>query len=178
MEPQKQILIASSNLETHQRFTRIFTPWHLDLLSCSSLKSAQEILVQGSVFLIFCENRLADGNFHELLEVAKDVQPIPRLVVAFRTPNDYEMLADAAIQRGAYATLGPFSDDRDVEDLLIRAIHDNAWSHAQMLGRGTAFAWQSTKTPLRVESERLPLVTPLQTKPKIIPQAGLRDTKS
>jgi DNA-binding NtrC family response regulator len=178
MEPQKQILIVSSNLETHQRFTRVFTPWHLDLLSCSSLKSAQEILVQGSVFLIFCENRFADGTFHELLSVAKDVQPIPRLVVAFRTRNDYEMLADAAIQRGVYATLGPSCDDRDVEDLLIRAIHDNAWSQGQTLGRGAAFAWQSTKTPLSVPSQRLPLVTPLQTKPRIVPQAALPDTKS
>ena len=178
MEPQKQILIVSSNLETHQRFTRIFTPWHLDLLSCSSFKPAQEILVQGTVFLIFCENRLADGNFHELLAVAKDVQPIPRLVVAFRTRDDYEMLADAAIQRGAYATLGPFSDDRDVEDLLIRAIHDNAWSHAQTLGRGSALAWQSTKSPLKSVSHWQPLVTQLQTKPRTVSQADLRDTKS
>jgi DNA-binding NtrC family response regulator len=153
MEPQKQILIASSNLETHQRFTRIFTPWHLDLLSCSSLKAAQEILAQGSVFLIFCENRLADGNFHELLAVARDVQPTPRLVIAFRTRNDYEMLADAAIQRGAYATLGPLSDDRDVEDLLIRAIHDNAWSHVQTLGRGAT--WPSNNAALRAQPQQL-----------------------
>jgi hypothetical protein len=88
------------------------------------------------------------------------------------------MLADAAIQRGAYATLGSFSDDREVEDLLIRAIHDNAWSHVQTLGRGPGFAWQSTKTPQRAESQRLPLITPLGTKPRIGPQAGLRDTKS
>lgn len=140
MEPQKQVLIASSNLDMHKRLTLIFNPWHLDLLSCSSLKAAKEILAQRAVFLAFCEDRLPDGNYHELLVPSKHAGPIPRLVVAFRTPNNYEMRATAAIQRGAYATLGPFSDDMKVESLLIRAIRDDAIIQAPAFDRVAASA--------------------------------------
>lgn len=131
MKLQKQVLIASSNLEMHKRLTLIFTPWHLDLLSCSSLKAAWDVLIQRTVFLAFCEDRLSDGNYHELLAPAKDAAAISRLVVVFRTPTNYEMRATAAIERGAYATLGPFSDDTEVESVLIRAIRDDGRSHAR-----------------------------------------------
>lgn len=140
MEPKKQVLIASSNLDMHKRLSLIFNPWHLDLLSCSSLKAAQEILAQRAVFLMFCEDRLPDGNYHELLAPSKHTGPIPRLVVAFRTPNDYEMRATAAIHRGAYGTLGPLSDDMEVESLLIRAIRDDARIHAAAFDRIAASA--------------------------------------
>jgi DNA-binding NtrC family response regulator len=133
MEPQKQVLIASSNLEMHKRLTLIFSPWHLDLLSCCSLKVAQEILARQPVFLAFCEDRLPDGNYHELLAPQIYLNPISRIVVFFRTPNDYEMRAAAAIQRGAYATLGPFSHDIEVEGVLIRAIRDNPRSTRERL---------------------------------------------
>jgi DNA-binding NtrC family response regulator len=125
MEPQKQVLIASSNLEMHKRLTLIFSPWHLDLLSCCSLKAAQEILARQAVFLAFCEDRLPDGNYHEIFAPQIYPKPISRIVVFFQTPNDYEMRATAAIQRGAYATLGPFSHDIEVEGVLIRAIREN-----------------------------------------------------
>jgi len=135
MEAQKQVLIASSNLELHKRLTLIFTPWRFDLLNCSSLKQAQEILVQQSVFLTFCEDRLPDGNYHELLTPTKQTTPTSRLVVIFRTPNNYEIRASAAIERGAYATIGPFSDDIEVESVIIRAIRDDGWSHTRPFDR-------------------------------------------
>jgi len=135
MEAQKQVLIASSNLEMHKRLTLIFTPWHFDLLNCSSLKQAQEILVERAVFLAFCEDRLPDGNYHELLAPAKQTTPNSRLVVVFRTPNNYEMKASAAIERGAYAKIGPFSDDIEVESVIIRAIRDDGWSHSRPFDR-------------------------------------------
>jgi hypothetical protein len=97
------------------------------------LKAAQEILVQQSVFLAFCEDRLPDGNYHELLAPPIYPNPISRIVVFFRTPNDYGMRATAAIQRGAYATLGPFSHDVEVEGVLIRAIRDNPRSTPERL---------------------------------------------
>jgi DNA-binding NtrC family response regulator len=128
MEPQKQVLIASSNLEMHKRLTLIFSPWHLDLLSCCSLKAAQEILARQPVFLAFCEDRLPDGSYHELLAASKHTTPISRLVVVFKAPNNYEMRATAAVERGAFATIGPFSDDIEVESVLIRAIRDDGWS--------------------------------------------------
>jgi DNA-binding NtrC family response regulator len=140
MELQKQVLIASSNLEVHQTLSQIFTPWHLNLLSCSSLKTAQDILAQRAVFLAFCEDRLPDGNYHELLVPAMHGTPIQRLAVVFRTPNNYGMRATAAIQRGAYAALGPFSDEIEVESVLIRAIRDDAQSQARAFERVVAWA--------------------------------------
>lgn len=176
MEPQKQVLVASSNLEVHQRFTRIFAPWHLDLLSCSSLQSAQEILAQRTVFLVFCEDRLADGHYHELLASARRITPTPRLVVAFRTRNDHEMLATAAIQRGAYATLGPVSDDIEVEGLLIRAIRDNAWSHAQTFDRFAA-SGRSNETSAGTQRPRIPVIISSTKQVTIRPPGALGNTK-
>jgi DNA-binding NtrC family response regulator len=132
MHAQKRVLIASSNRETRQRFTRIFEPWHLELVSCSSLKAAREILAQRAVFLVFCQDHLTDGNYQDLLAVAKNSRPTPRLVVAFREANSCEPLTPhEAIRMGAYDILHPFCDDTDVEGLVIRAIRDEARSEMQ-----------------------------------------------
>jgi DNA-binding NtrC family response regulator len=132
MHAQKRVLIASSNPETHKRFTHIFEPWHLDLVSCSSLKAAREILARRPVFLVFCEDRFTGGSYHDLLAVAKDSRPTPRLVVAFRATNGRERLTTReAIRMGAYDILHPLCSDRDVEGLVIRAIRDEARSEVQ-----------------------------------------------
>jgi DNA-binding NtrC family response regulator len=120
LEKHRMILIVSACLEDRRTLVRIFEELNLNVLICSSLAHATEALDHHAVALIFCDEKLPDGTYRDLLAQRNLGRKIPPVVLAMRD-GDWEGYLEA-IRRGAFdAIRRPFTPT-DVELTLIHAV--------------------------------------------------------
>ena len=106
-----EVLVAYSDSEHGQVLVTILGHCGLMPVFCSSLKEAQTLLGREGIRLVFCEERLSDGSFRDMLQATSNVRPDLPLVVFSR--RDDSKLRSEAIQLGASIALGhPFTIDR------------------------------------------------------------------
>ena len=119
IEKHRMILMVSACLEHRKTLLRILEGLNLDVVISSSLVQATEFLARQTTALIFCDENLPDGTYHDLLVQRNSGQRIPPVVVAMRD-SDWERYLEA-IRRGAFdAIRRPFTPT-DVELVLIHA---------------------------------------------------------
>ncbi len=114
------VLIASSDLENRQALRAIFVELGLDPLCSASMEETRETLSSTPVSIIFCERRLSDGGFRELLGMAKKANPQVCVVVTSRMENRDEYLE--AIRLGAFEVIPFPCYPTDVDWVVIRAM--------------------------------------------------------
>ena len=124
MEGKMQVMIGSPDLAVWERFT--------DILKAKGLALTRE-----DVLLIFCENRLADGTYEDLLTAARNVRSQARIVVTGVEPDQFDSLGYCkAREMGAFDVLRQSYGIKDLEWVIICAIRDQE-------GVRTAAAWHS-----------------------------------
>src|SRR5262249_1611386 len=67
MHAQSEVLIASADPQTCRTLASILSQWGLEPIFCSTVSKAKAILAQQVVPLVFCEDRLADGGFRDVV---------------------------------------------------------------------------------------------------------------
>jgi DNA-binding NtrC family response regulator len=70
MNTSSQILIVSSDLESRSVLASILQQEGLSPICASHVRECQEALTNQAVSLVFCERRLADGSYRDLLSAA------------------------------------------------------------------------------------------------------------
>ena len=70
MNAASQILVVSSDLESRRVLAAILQQEGLSLICASHVREGQQLLSQQDVSLVFCERRLADGSYRDLLGAA------------------------------------------------------------------------------------------------------------
>jgi DNA-binding NtrC family response regulator len=95
--------------------------WSLDPVACSSFEQARGFLPDDSLLLIFCQDKLPDGSFAELLQ--NTAKQKTRIVVICSTP-DVEELYSEAIRLGAFDVIATPCRKSDVQWMVIRAIQE------------------------------------------------------
>jgi DNA-binding NtrC family response regulator len=137
MEGKMQVMIGSPDLAVWERFTDILESRGLALTRFQSIKQARKALTRGDVLLIFCENRLADGTYEDLLTAARNARSQARIVVTGVESDQFDSLGYCkARELGAFDVLRKSFSIRDLEWVVICAIRDQE-------GVRTAAAWQS-----------------------------------
>ena len=68
--PRSQIVVASSAPETRQRIIQVLDRLGVACIGVSSVAQCRELLAQSKVGLIFCDRRLSDGSFTDVLHAA------------------------------------------------------------------------------------------------------------
>src|SRR5580704_13005843 len=125
MEGKMQVMIGSSDLAIWERFTNLLDSKGIALKPFRSIKQACRALAQENVLLIFCENRLIDGTYEDLLAAAKNVSSQARIVVAGLDADQFDSLGYCrARQLGAFDVLRKSYGIRDLEWVVICAIRD------------------------------------------------------
>jgi len=84
MTAQTDVLIASADLQTCRTLASILSQWGLEPIFCSTVSKARAILAQKPVPLVFCEDQLTDGSFHDLLHATTFARLKARVAVIFR----------------------------------------------------------------------------------------------
>ncbi len=127
-----EILIATADLETCRRIASILSQWGFEPLCASTVGKAKAILARQGVPMVFCEDRLADGGFRDVLGAARLVQSKARVVVTSRTDDLNGYLE--AIQLGAFDVIPCPCRPADVHRVVSHALR-----HDGEKPRGSAF---------------------------------------
>jgi len=78
-----QALVASSDSEVCRALTRILGRHGVEPVFSSTAEEAKAALVRGPISLVFCEERLSDGSFRDVLgEVKRSARLVPLVVVS------------------------------------------------------------------------------------------------
>ena len=127
MTSQWRVLVVSKRPEIADKINSTLGRWGMVVVSCSSLAQARAILQLDTPQLIFCQDRLSDGSYRDLLGPYKVVDSKPRIVIV---PSSEALLdsefESAALKWGAYTVLGMTPEPVDIEWVVIRAIRDEA----------------------------------------------------
>jgi len=114
------VLIASSDLEHRQALRDMFVNLGLDPLCSANLQETREALATTPVSIIFCEKRLSDGGFQEILALARKLNPQVLVVIASRMENRDEYME--AMRLGAFEVIPFPCHPTDVDWVVIRAM--------------------------------------------------------
>jgi two-component system, NtrC family, response regulator AtoC len=129
-----QILIASSNLESRRALMRILNRQGLDPIAAANVAECHEVLQNERVGLIFCDSRLADGSYRDLLHMVRSSGDKARVVVTSKRANWDEYLE--AIRLGAFDVITSPCNPTDVEWMVIQAKREGRNRANELLPRG------------------------------------------
>lgn len=116
------VLLISSNLESRRTVSNVLEALSIDVISCSTLSQARQALSLQRPNLIFCEERLPDGDYADLLSARCEGRIAPPLVVLTRT-GEWDLYMDAT-RRGAFDVIRSPWRPTDIELSLIRATRE------------------------------------------------------
>ncbi|HWQ02954.1 MAG TPA: response regulator [Candidatus Nitrosotenuis sp.] len=121
-----EVLVAGESAECRRDLGSILTRFGVSAAYSSTVRETQRILAERPVWLIFCDEELADGDFRDVLRAAKTSGGRVPVVISTRN-DDWDNYLEA-LRLGAFDYLvGPFSA-ADVE-LLVRYAFRSAQAH-------------------------------------------------
>jgi DNA-binding NtrC family response regulator len=95
-----QILLVSSDLENRKRLTGILNREGWDTICVSRVSECREVLANQNIGLVFCDRRLPDGTYQDVLAITRSLSQNVRLVVTSRLADWDEYLE--ALHHGAF----------------------------------------------------------------------------
>lgn len=116
------VLVVSADLESRRTVTNILQALSIQTDSCSTLTQAEEALSLLRPNLIFCDERLPDGTYSDLLEMKHTKKTPPPLVVLTRN-GEWELYMDATRQ-GAFDVIRSPWCPTNIELSVIRALRE------------------------------------------------------
>jgi len=114
------VLIVSCRLENRRTLARVFDGLPVDTYSAPSIEQAREALRLRSFSVVFCEERLSDGYYADLLQAVKSSHDDTRFVVMLCTGEWEEYLE--ALRLGAEEVLRCPLQPTDIDLALIHAM--------------------------------------------------------
>ena len=121
MGPPK-VLLACADPENRRALTSLLGQCGVQTVVSSSVRESRRILARGGVAMVFCEARLADGSFQEVLRDAGVPQQHVPVVVTSRLDDTNEYLE--AMRLGAFDFIACPYRRSEVEWIVQNALHD------------------------------------------------------
>jgi DNA-binding NtrC family response regulator len=126
-EVRLPVLIVSSEGATIRVIEEVTTRWMLERVACSSLQSATSLIVRQGFGLIFCEDRLRDGTYRDLLSAIVHSGRKARMVVLIPDAQGNDARREG-LELGAFDVISTPCSKRDVQWVIIRATQDRSLS--------------------------------------------------
>ena len=121
MPQQFEILIVSPSMEDRKVLMHVLHNLSTNVISCSTLREAEEVLCHQPIDLVFCDQHLPDGTYHHVLALRRVEGKMPRLVVTTRV-GGWEEYAEAT-RLGAFDVIPCPLRPPDIELAVFRAMH-------------------------------------------------------
>jgi len=119
MDSPVQILVASSELENRRALAAILQKEGYETLCASRVSECQEALASDRVNVVFCDRRLTDGSYRDVLAITRASRQMVRVVVTSRLADWDEYLE--ALHHGAFDLIASPCQPTDVLWALIQA---------------------------------------------------------
>ena len=120
MNERAEVLVTSSVAENRQALCRILEGLGVEVSSCSNVSECIEALRQRPIGLVFCDDRLPNGSYRDLLNVIHALEIKPRIIVTSRTGEWQEFME--AIRLGAFDMIPLPFNVTDVERSIARVL--------------------------------------------------------
>jgi DNA-binding NtrC family response regulator len=119
MEATPQILVVSSELEERRALNTILHKEGYETICASRVSECQEALQTQNVSLIFCDRRLADGCYRDVVAATRASSKPARVVVTSRLADWDEYLE--ALHHGAFDLIASPCRPTDVLWAIVQA---------------------------------------------------------
>jgi DNA-binding NtrC family response regulator len=119
MESTPQILIVSSELENRRGLNAILRQEGYDTICASRISECKEALQTQNVSLIFCDRRLSDGNYRDVVAATRESRYHARVIVTSRLA-DWDEYLDA-LHHGAFDLIASPCQPTDVLWAIVQA---------------------------------------------------------
>jgi DNA-binding NtrC family response regulator len=119
MEGNPQILVASSELENRRALNNILRNEGYDTICASRVSECKEALQTQNVSLVFCDRRLSDGNYRDVVAAIRESHHHSRVVVTSRLA-DWDEYLDA-LHHGAFDLIASPCQPTDVLWAIVQA---------------------------------------------------------
>ena len=117
-----RVLVISPRLEVRQPLLRTLESLSTDVFACSTRTEAAEVLVKQAFDLVFCDDRLSDGSYADLIS-SRGSELRPLLIVATRT-GEWDLYLEA-LAKGAFDVVRSPWHQTDIELTVIRALRES-----------------------------------------------------
>ena len=135
MDTPIQILVASSELESRRALARILKEEGYEIVSASRVRECEEALASQQIRLVFCDRRLSDGSYRDVLAITRESQREVKMVVTSRLADWDEYLE--ALHQGAFDLIASPCRPTDVLWALIQARREDH-EHAALISPSKA----------------------------------------
>ena len=119
MESPSQILIVSSELENRRSLNDLLVKEGYETLCASRVSDCQPALESQKISLVFCDRRLSDGTYREVISATRAAKLKARVVVTSRLA-DWDEYLDA-LRHGAFDLIASPCQPTDVLWAIIQA---------------------------------------------------------
>jgi DNA-binding NtrC family response regulator len=119
MEATLQILIVSSELENRRALKEILCKEGYETTCASNVSECQQALQTQNVSLIFCDRRLSDGNYRDVVASTRASRQHARVVITSRLA-DWDEYLDA-LHHGAFDLIASPCQPTDVLWAIVQA---------------------------------------------------------
>ncbi len=127
MDSPTQILVVSPELENRRALTAILNREGWDTICASRVSECKEVLPRQNVNLVFCDRRLTDGTYRDVLAITLGLDRSVKVVVTSRLADWDEYLQ--ALHHGAFDLIASPCQPTEVVWAIIQAKredHDRA----------------------------------------------------
>lgn len=119
MEAAPQILIVSSELENRRALNQILSKEGHETICASRVSECQEALQTQKISLVFCDRRLSDGNYRDVVAATRAARQQARVIVTSRLA-DWDEYLDA-LHNGAFDLIASPCQPTDVLWAIVQA---------------------------------------------------------
>ena len=123
MRRERAMLIVSCRPENRKTLVRMFDELSINSYVAPTIRDARELLGSRSLSMVFCEERLSDGSYCDLLRDNRATWPETGFVVLLCTGEREEYLQ--AMRLGAQEVLRSPLRPTDVDLVLIQAMKES-----------------------------------------------------
>jgi DNA-binding NtrC family response regulator len=121
MEGSPPTLVVSPHLESQRTLFHILEDLKVTAFASANLAEAAQVLSRNEIALVFCEDRLTDGTYRDLLQNLETWNQSAHTVVTTRIGEWEEYLEALAL--GAFDMLQRPYRSTEVELNVLRAMH-------------------------------------------------------
>jgi DNA-binding NtrC family response regulator len=119
MQATPQILVVSSELENRRALNTILRQEGYETICASRVSECQEALQTQNVSLIFCDRRISDGNYRDVIAATRGSRQHARVIVISRLA-DWDEYLDA-LHHGAFDLIASPCQPTDVLWAVVQA---------------------------------------------------------
>jgi len=120
----QEVLVVSSDDEVRRNLAGIVGLWGLEPVLCGTVAASRAALSRYPICLVVCEDRLADGSYHDLIEAVERTSSDAPVIVASRLADWSEYMS--ALRAGAFDYIALPPRRTEIERAITNALNERS----------------------------------------------------